>query len=78
MLKIPLDIPIRIHDLLYKQIETTDVNVGDLVLDLGDFTFGYVDMRKGDKIAVRDGCVTELGVPISRVRKLALIPDNKS
>jgi hypothetical protein len=49
-----------------------------LVLDLGDFTFGYVDMRKGDKIAVRDGCVTELGVPISRVRKLALIPDNKS
>lgn len=61
---------IRVHDILYLPVETNDIKEGDLVLDLGDFTVGYVDMKIENTIAIKYGYVTEVGVSITRVRKL--------
>lgn len=74
LLKIPMDTIIRVHGILYNQTEPLDLKEGDLVLDLGDGAYGYVDMIKEDKIAIKDGRVAEVGVPISRVRKLVFSP----
>lgn len=66
---------IRIDGIIYKQIEATIINInkGDLVLDTKDSCYGYIDMKSINKVAIRHGCIVEVGVPISRVRKL--IPD---
>jgi hypothetical protein len=69
-MQVPIEVKIRIDGVLYDQIETPDLNEGDLVFDTKDNTYGFVDMRRGDQIAIRENCVTEVGVPISRVRKL--------
>lgn len=77
-MNIPIEVPVRVHGLLYKQVETTDIKEGDLVLDLRDGTYGYCDMVKGDSIAIRDGWVSEVGVPISSVRKLIPTIDGRN
>lgn len=72
MIKVRPNDLLRIDGVVYKQIEATIENIeeGDLVFDTKDSTYGYVDMKIKDKIAIKFGCVTELGIPINRVRKL--------
>lgn len=74
MLRIPRKARVRIEGVKYKQIKATvhNINKGDLVLDTKDNCYGYVDMKSVGTIAIKHGCVSEVGVPISRVRKLIL------
>jgi hypothetical protein len=67
---IPSDAKIRVNGILYNQIVDFKPEVGQLVLDTKDFTYATIDMVRGDKVAVKCGWVVELGVPISRLRKL--------
>lgn len=63
---------IRIKSTLYKQTEPRDIKVGDLVFDIKDNTYGTIDMiyEGGTHVAIRDGWVVEVGVPVDRVRIL--------
>lgn len=70
MEEIPIHVYLRIDDLLYRQVVTNDIGEGDLVIDTKDWLYGYCDMRVGNEIVIRYGIVTEVAVPISRVRKL--------
>ena len=55
-----------------KYYVTKDKNfaVGDVVLDRGDGTCGIIDFISGSRCAIRDGCVAELAVPLTRLVKL--------
>lgn len=68
----------RVHGILYKTADASDVKEGDLVFDTKDKTFGVCDMRIGNKIAIKEDYVAELAVPIERVRKLIPVPENNS
>lgn len=60
----------RIDNIMYHASEKP-ATIGDLVIDTKDNTFGYVEMETSkDTFAIRDGFVTEIGVPKSRVIKL--------
>jgi hypothetical protein len=77
-MEININRPVRIDGLLYRQVETGEIEEGDLVLDLYDGTYGFCDMRKDDKIAIRHDWVVEVAIPISRVRKLVHIANPES
>lgn len=71
MQSIDIDVKLRIDGVLYnQQSHTNDIKEGELVFDTKDNTYGYCDMVCGNKIAIKFGCVAELGVPMSRVRRL--------
>ncbi len=54
----------RIRELVYK-ISDAPIQVGDMVLDRRNFTTGVAEYISDGHMAVRDGCVVELLVPIS-------------
>jgi hypothetical protein len=68
----------RIHGILYKPLPGDQIQKGDLVFDTKDNTYGYCDGVKGDKIAIKDNFVVEVGVPKSRCYKLTPSTDNNS
>ncbi len=72
MIRIPRKAKVRIDGVPHTQHRVTihTINKGDLVLDTRDNTYGYVDSKLIDKIAIRHGCFVEIGIPINRVRKL--------
>jgi hypothetical protein len=67
---------VYINNVHYKVTDDKDFSVGDMVLDREDGMHGKIDMIMGDKAAVRDGCVVELGIPFSRLIKLKKINEN--
>lgn len=74
----PLDALLRIDKILYQQVVTNNIVKGDLVLDLNDGCYGVCDWVYKDMIAIRQGIIVELGVKISRVRKLIPSPFTNS
>lgn len=71
---IPLNALINIQGKRYRQVITKDIKIGDFVLDTKDGCYGICNMLMGnDRIAIKDVYVVEVGVPISRVRRLDLI-----
>lgn len=62
----------RIDGILY-EAKDVPVTIGDLVLDT-DGTYGYVDYIQQGRIqqfvAVKHDWVTEVGIPMKRLRKL--------
>jgi hypothetical protein len=62
---------VKINNQLYKiDLACQSFQVGDVVLDRQDGTYATVDMVKGDKFALRDGCAIEIGVTCDRLVKL--------
>jgi len=60
----------RIHGILY-EVSDKNIEVGDLVLDTKDNTYGYISMEHDkDYVAVTDSPIAEVGVPKSRLKKL--------
>jgi len=70
MLTLPPDTKIRINGFYYRMVDPTFVKEGDRVLDLRDGCHGICDKRIDDRIAIRDGCVIELAVPLEHVKLL--------
>lgn len=66
---------LNIEGILY-EVTTGNPDVGDRVIDLRDGCTGIVDTitPEGDGIyaSVRDGWVTEVGIPIERLKKLKI------
>lgn len=68
---------VRINDVMYRAVpDDRDFKVGDLVLDRGDGSHGYIDMFHGNKMcALRDDTlpglgVVEGGIPLDQIIKL--------
>jgi hypothetical protein len=72
MIRIPIKCKVRINGIPYEQIKATKTNIkqGDLVVDTKDNCYGYIDMKSQNYVTIKFGCVAEVGVPISRIRKL--------
>lgn len=67
----------RVNNLLYK-VDRRVPTIGDLVIDTHSFTYGVVKSVSDDGYySVRDCDVTEIGIPMSRLRPLILTVDHK-
>lgn len=62
------------------EVTTGNPDVGDRVIDLRDGLYGIVETitpeEDGIYASVKDGWVTEVGIPIERLRKLKISTDN--
>lgn len=58
---------IRIDARKYRVVTHATPKVGDLVIDRKDGLYGKVDMVIEGEAAVRNGCVAEVGVPLTRL-----------
>lgn len=66
-----IEADIHIHGkLYYADLKNTKFKVNDLVLDLGDGTFAWIEKIQGKTCVLREGFVVELNVPLSRLVKL--------
>jgi len=72
MIELPSNAKIRINGFYYRMVEPDYVREGDRVVDMRDGTHGICDMihSDGNHIAIKDGSVIEVGVPISRIKLL--------
>lgn len=73
MFRIPKKARVRINGIQYTQVKikrVSDINKGDLVIDTKDNCYGYIDQKNNGHVAIKHGCVVEVGVPINRIRKL--------
>lgn len=67
---IDLNTPVTVNNMLYKQVVTTDINSGNLVLDIDRGLFGVCVGKKGDNLFIDVGWNVVSPVPINRLRKL--------
>lgn len=71
--EIPLDMPVKVDGLMYKQCEILPATLQkhELVLDIHEGCYGHVEMiHNSTSVAVKYGDVVEIGVNIKRLRKL--------
>lgn len=63
---------VRIKGIPYSQSEATieNIEIGDLVLDTKDNCYGYINTKSANYVSIKYGCTVEIGIPISRIRKL--------
>ncbi len=67
---LPVETVLNIHGLWYKQIITSNFQIGDLVIDTRDDLYGVCESIFEGYMAVRDKDIVEIGIPIEKVRKL--------
>lgn len=71
LLPIPPDALVVVDEIYYKQQPLVTPEVGMLVLDLHDGSYGYIDtISDSGRVSVRDKWAVEVGIKIERLRLL--------